>query len=682
MSSKFKDTDYSSKFIDLENQDVNQSLIEQPDLKLPLIEKSINHHRQGFKVLYNLTSILIRSIIIILVSITTTTLLCLSLRRGLNRNELYHRSLPLSDDPQSQRDKPNIAIGKIGAVASEEIRCSNIGLEVLKENGTATDAAIATAICTGVVNCFSSGIGGGGFMVIKPALCRNRPDCQDQDPISIDFRETSPSGSSYLEKFKKDPELSKYGGLSVAIPGELAGFYEAYRLHGGGVSWKRLFEPSIELAKNFSVGERLGRMIYDDYGKNHSIWMRKSKAWSEIFFPNNRTVIRSGDYIQRVNYSNTLQLVADQGIQVFYSGQIAHQLVETINGDGGDVSVKDFSDYRPIVKRALKSSYLDRTFYTTHAPSSGPLLIYLLNILENYQMRGTDRTPLSEHRLIEALKYTAAARTLLGDPNFLNVTEILRFKKFTSKKFANEVFKKIDDERTYDFQHYNPHYDLLEDHGTTHLTVIDRRGSTVSLTSTVNLIFGSELMDQRTGIILNDELDDFSVPGRSNDFNLSPSPLNYPEKGKRPISSISPVIFDGPDGELWCSLGGSGGSRILSAIASTILKLDWGIDLLNSIDDFRLHHQLLPNEVMVEKGYSSEYTDYFKSLGHNISYVDYLPGKSAVQGIIRTKFPNNSELDSQGTLAQDFHELEDVQDDGYFLVAVSDDRKRGVPAAY
>ncbi|KAI8444483.1 gamma-glutamyltranspeptidase, partial [Phakopsora pachyrhizi] len=127
--------------------------------------------------------------------------------------------------------------------------------------------------------------------------------------------------------------------------------------------------------------------------------------------------------------------------------------------------------------------------------------------------------------------------------------------------------------------HYNPHYDLQEDHGTTHLTVIDWMGSTISLTSTINLIFGSELMDQRTGIILNNELDDLSIPGRWNDFNLSPSPRNYPEKGKRPISSISPVIFDRPYGETWCSLVGSGGSRILSFIISTILKLDWGINL-------------------------------------------------------------------------------------------------------
>ncbi|KAI8444372.1 gamma-glutamyltranspeptidase [Phakopsora pachyrhizi] len=165
-------------------------------------------------------------------------------------------------------------------------------------------------------------------------------------------------------------------------------------------------------------------------------------------------------------------------------------------------------------------------------------------MVEMYPSKISQRVLANSQESSEALKYTAAACTLLGDPNFLNGTKILQFKKFTSKSFANEIFKKIDDKQTYSFLHYNPHYDHQEDHGTTHLTVIDWMGSTISLTSTINLIFGSELMDQRTGIILKNELDDFSIPGRWNDFNLSASPLNYPEKGKRPISSISPVVVE------------------------------------------------------------------------------------------------------------------------------------------
>ncbi|CAH7682898.1 gamma-glutamyltranspeptidase-domain-containing protein [Phakopsora pachyrhizi] len=141
-------------------------------------------------------------------------------------------------------------------------------------------------------------------------------------------------------------------------------------------------------------------------------------------------------------------------------------------------------------------------------------------MVEMYPSKISQRVLANSQESSEALKYTTAAWTLLGDPDFLNGTEILQFKKFTSKSFANQIFKKIDDKQTYSFLHYNPHYDLQEDHGTTHLTVIDWMGSTISLTSTINLIFGSELMDQRTGIILNNELDDFSIPGRWNDFNL------------------------------------------------------------------------------------------------------------------------------------------------------------------
>ncbi|KAI8458636.1 gamma-glutamyltranspeptidase [Phakopsora pachyrhizi] len=165
-------------------------------------------------------------------------------------------------------------------------------------------------------------------------------------------------------------------------------------------------------------------------------------------------------------------------------------------------------------------------------------------MVEMYPSKISQRVLANSQESSEALKYTAAACNLLGDPNFLIGTEILPFKKITSKSFANQIFKKIDDKQTYGFLHYNPHYDLQEDHGTTHLFVIDWMGSTISLTSTINLIFGSELMDQRTGIILNNELDDFSIPGRWNDFKLSSSPLNYSEKGKRPISSISPVVVE------------------------------------------------------------------------------------------------------------------------------------------
>lgn len=547
------------------------------------------------------------------------------------------------------------ASGYRGAVASEEERCSKIGIDVLKENGTATDAAIATALCIGVVNCFSSGIGGGGFMVIKPAPCRGRSNCTEQGPITIDFRETIPEGSYYSKRFLEDPILSQVGGLAVGVPGEIAGFQAAYLEYGGGVSWQRLFEPSVQLAKNFTIGTELVKRMYHDGNTDHTKWMKTKTTWREVFFPHGRDKAKSGDYIQRTNYARTLETIGRVGAHAFYRGEIAKQLVETINQAGGRMKVDNFEGYRAIIQPALRTTYLNRTLWTSAAPSSGPMLIYLLNILENYQFKNHSRTALSEHRFIEAMKYTFAARTKLADPHYLNETELALIKSFQSKDIARETYHKIDDSRTYNYQHYNPEYDIINDHGTTHLSVVDQSGSAVSLTSTVNLVFGSQLMDPNNGIILNNENDDFSVKGRSNYFDLFSSPLNTPEAGKRPVSSIAPTIVDHGQ-EVWSTLGASGGSRIFTAITGSLLKLDWGYDLQTAIEDPRVHHQLLPNEALIETSYRPDFLSSLKVKGHNITMVDIRHAKSVVQGIV--KHPDG------------------------LLEAVSDSRKGGIPSAY
>lgn len=464
-----------------------------------------------------------------------------------------------------------------------------MGQTVLKENGTATDAAIATALCIGVVNAFSSGIGGGGFMVIKPPACRLKPNCTTSLPITIDFRETIPGGDRYAKAFIKNNTLSRIGGLAVGIPGELAGFEMAYGLYGGGVSWERLFEPSITLARGFEVGDAL----YDHLTSQEARWIKSKPEWDQIY---KFGQTQKGDWIQRDAYAKTLEIVARDGIKAFYNGQLTKSLVETINREGGHVSSTDFETYRAIVKPAQTTRYLNRTIWTTDNPSSGPMLIYLLNLLEGYQLNQAPRDVLNEHRILEALKFAYARRTELADPRFLNQTQLDRIGSFVNKAFAEQTRQKIDDERTYDYQHYEPRYDGIEHAGTTHISVIDRDGSAVGLTSTVNLDFGSHVMDPKTGVIFNNENDDFSIPGRSNHFDLFSSPLNYPLKGKRPMSSMCPMIIENEE-EVWAVLGSSGGSRIPSSVLGTLLKLDWGYDLSHAIEDARIHHQLLPNLV-------------------------------------------------------------------------------------
>ncbi|PLW34574.1 hypothetical protein PCANC_19828 [Puccinia coronata f. sp. avenae] len=551
------------------------------------------------------------------------------------------------------RNPAYLVSGKNAVVASEESRCSTIGINVLKDNGTATDAAIATALCVGVVNSFSSGIGGGGFMIIKPpSACNNTqtPCSPPPPPTTIDFRETIPDGEFYSEEFMKTPSKSEKGGLSIGIPGELAGFQAAYQRFGGGVSWKRIFQPSIDLARNFSVGPALAKPLSNP--KTVS-WMKAKPEWQSVFQPNHK-VSQVGDRVQRPNYARTLEIIAEHGIHPFYRGTIAQHLVDTINREGGKVTLEDFKAYQPIIGQAINTSYHGYNIWTTGPPSSGVILLHVMNILERYSLHEHPRTALAEHRFIESLKYAFSARTELGDPKFMNASELARVELIQSKTYGFQTSQKIDDQQTYEYMHYKPKYDIVEDHGTTHLSVIDRFGSVVSLTSTVNLNFGSNVMDAMTGVILNDENDDFSIKGRSNAFDLFSSPLNYPATGKRPVSSMAPIIvdslsaghplplgvvvspiFDDPlhHPEFFCALGASGGSRIFSAVIATLLKLLWGYDLSHAIEDARVHHQLLPNEVFVETSYRPDFLSSLKLKGHNISMIDIFYGRAAVNGI-------------------------------------------------
>ncbi|PLW41361.1 hypothetical protein PCASD_08910 [Puccinia coronata f. sp. avenae] len=523
-------------------------------------------------------------------------------------------------------------------------------------------------------------------MVIKPPP--TSPQCQQSgpghtscSPITINFRETIPNGELYFKSFKLNSKTSETGGMAIGIPGELAGYHAAYERFGGGVSWKRIFEPSIQLAKNFSVGSILASKLSTEDVQS---WIKTKPEWLRTFQPQYPQLTRSGDWIQRPHYSQTLKTIAEQGIQPFYHGQIAQQLVKTINREGGKVSIRDFQTYEPVVDRAINTTYHGYNVWTVGPPSSGVMLLHILNVLERFSLHEHPRTSLSEHRFVEALKFAGAARTELGDPRFMNKTQLARIDQIISKEYGQSISKRIDDNHTHDYSYYQPKYDLVQDHGTTHMSVVDRFGSAVSLTSTVNLYFGSTVMDPDNGIILNDQNDDFSVPGKANAFQLFSSPLNYPVTGKRPLSSMAPIIVDylhpqqqqqqqqqqegqpiintiqhlplaHPQAEFFCALGASGGSRIYGAVAGTFLKLLWGYDISHAIEDPRIHHQLLPNELSVEKGYEEIYLAGLRARGHNITIIP--DAKSVVNGIYKR-----------------------IADDT--LYASSDSRKNGVPAAY
>ncbi|KAJ7783168.1 gamma-glutamyltranspeptidase [Mycena metata] len=526
-----------------------------------------------------------------------------------------------------------------GAVATENVLCSTIGVDILKAGGNAVDAAIAATICTGTVNMFSSGIGGGGFMTVRipPA----HPGEASQVFV-IDFRETAPALSNRT-MFPPHSTTSRFGGLSVGVPGELRGLEEAHR-RWGSLPWKTLIEPSIALARGWRVQRELGQRI---------TWfpslMLGNPDWSAVFAPRGR-FLREGDVIRRTNFSRTLATIASEGPDAFYKGPIADALVRKVRETGGILSHADLENYRVKVEPALKGTYRGRKVYTGHAPGAGPVLLHMLNLFEKFPV--TERTPLNVHRAVEIIKFGWAARTKICDPAFTNNTQ--RIDDISTKAFADLVAANITDDRTHPPHYYNPEFDIKVDHGTSHTSVVDHNGMAVALTSTVNMIFGSGVLDPETGVILNDEMDDFSTPGTPNGFGLWPSPYNYPEAGKRPLSSMVPTIMEHPDGSFAVAIGGSGGGRIFGAIFQTILNLDWGLDASEAVEFGRVHTQLLPAGVDADFGYPEVLMKGLLDRGHT---VEVTPPVAAVVQLV-------------------------VQDEDGRIFAASDSRKNGIAAGW
>ncbi|KAF9452369.1 gamma-glutamyltranspeptidase [Macrolepiota fuliginosa MF-IS2] len=507
-----------------------------------------------------------------------------------------------------------------GAVASENELCSKMGVDVMKQGGNAVDAAISTTLCTGIVNMFSSGIGGGGFMTVR--IPPKSPG-ESSEVWSINFRETAPALSN-SSMYKDNPISARWGGLAVGVPGELRGLQEVHR-RWGTIPWRRLVEPNAKFAVGWRVQKELARRI-----QMFSPLMMNYPDWRALFAPQGK-LLKEGDWISRANLARTLTIIAKQGPDAFYEGPIADALIEKTHKTGGILSHDDLRDFRIKVDRALEGTYRGRKIYTNHAPGAGPLLLQMLNVLENYDL--AERTALNVHRIVETSKFAFASRTRMCDPVSANDTE--RIERMMTKEYALEIYANITDDTTHPPEYYHPEYDVKPDHGTSHTSIVDQHGMAVAVTSTVNSVFGSLVLDPVTGVLLNNEMDDFSVPGTPNGFGLWPSPYNYPEAGKRPVSSTVPSIIEDPDGSFYAAIGGSGGSRIFGSILQVLVNLDWGLDASQAVEFGRLHDQLYPLVLDADSVYPPEILNYLKHLGHNVTVSDINRIAAVVQLVVR-----------------------------------------------
>ena len=438
-----------------------------------------------------------------------------------------------------------LASSKNGMVSTQHFLATAVGERILSRGGNAYDASIAIAFTLAVVLPRAGNIGGGGFMVIY--------DSQTQKPYSIDFREKAPQMSTrdmYLTEDGSfnDMNLSTLGYLASGVPGTVAGLWDVHQKFGS-LPWSELLEDAIYFAESgFKITPFLGDILFN-YSEALSIFPETKKIFQK-HYPNFKDKL----LIQK-DLANTLRIIASQGREGFYEGQIARKIASEMKKNNGLITEDDLKKYNPIWRKPLISNYRDTQIITMGPPSSGGLhVIQMLNIVENYDLKNMGHNSTNYINLLaEVMKYAYSDRSkYLGDPDFYDVP----VEKIISKEYAAEINDNIDIGRSTPVDDIYPGKFLdRESHETTHFSLVDKEGNVVSMTYTLNSTFGSKVVIKGTGILMNNEMDDFSAaPGVPNQFNLLGADANAIAPYKRPLSSMTPTIVL-KNNELFLQLG-------------------------------------------------------------------------------------------------------------------------------
>jgi gamma-glutamyltranspeptidase/glutathione hydrolase len=454
-------------------------------------------------------------------------------------------------------------------------------------------------------------IGGGGFMVIHSV--------ERHEDVAIDYRETAPAASTSRMFLgpdgKPDAAKSRDSALAIGVPGTVAGLALALENYGSGkLTLAEILQPAIDLARN-------GIVVADDSADTLPDWHRRLARWpasEKIFSRADGTTLREGDRLIQTDLAATLAAIADQGPRGFYQGQVAARLAKAVSDAGGIMTSDDLKAYRALIRAPIRGSYRGYDIVAMPQPSSGGVvLLEALNILEGFRMQDMHQgSTASLHVMIEAMKRAYADRArYLGDPAFVNAPVAT----LISKDYAAKQRASIDLDRA------TPWTDALsatlphEGSNTTHFSVVDADGNAVSNTYTLNFSYGVGLVAEGTGVLLNNELDDFTAaPGAANAFGLVGFEANLPGPGKRPLSSMSPTIVL-RDGRPVLVTGSPGGSRIISTLLQVILNvLDYHMDVASAVAAPRLHHQWLPDEVRIEHGFPDDVIAGLRAKGHTV----------------------------------------------------------------
>ncbi|HEY2749075.1 MAG TPA: gamma-glutamyltransferase [Polyangia bacterium] len=536
-----------------------------------------------------------------------------------------------------------------GIAATANLDASRAAAEILRAGGNAVDGAVAAALALGVVQPDSSGLGGGGFAVVWMA--------KDKKARVLDFRETAPAAASrdmFVVDGKADPSKSRWGGLAVATPGEPAGLAELEKSYGK-LGLLRVAQPAIRLARaGYAVSHhqycsidvrRPGCLAPVQYVPPPPLV--EHDFLRPLVFGRGDAMLDERAIVKRPELARTLEALGRRGPSAIYAGPVAKSIAATVQARGGVLTAADLAGYKPLWRDALVGKFRGLDVWTAPAPAGGLTEIETLQILDARPPltalgRGSSA---SDHVIVEALKHAFADRARsLGDPAFVKVVE----EKLASPAYAQSLAARIRDDKVlppaaYGDKDLTKPADEPHDHGTSHLCVADGEGNVVGLTTTVNLLFGSRVVDPTSGIVLNDEMDDFSAqPGAPNAFQLIGAFANAVAPGKRPLSSMTPTIVT-KDGEPILCVGAAGGPTIVSSTVQTIVNVvDFGLDVSAAVAAPRVHAQWMPNAMVAEPDVPDDVVKDLEKRGHKVVRMPTLGAVHAV-GIARDRLTATSD---------------------------------------
>nr|WP_275659612.1 gamma-glutamyltransferase [Shewanella insulae] len=511
---------------------------------------------------------------------------------------------------------------KHGMVATQEAVATQVGVDILKQGGNAVDAAVAVGFALAVTLPRAGNIGGGGFMLVHLA--------EDNKTVAIDYREVAPK-RAHKDIFLNEQgdavaKLSREHGLAVGVPGTVMGMELALKKYGT-MSMAQVIEPAIKLAEQ-------GISVTPDLASSLAGLKRRISQWPSskaIFYRPDGSNFEIGDTLSQKALAHSLKLIKKQGSKGFYEGETAEKIVASVTQAGGIMTLDDLKEYRVVERQPVEGEYRGYKVVSMPPPSSGGIhIIEMLNMLEPYPIAKLGHnTADTLHLMAEVMKRAYADRSeYLGDPDYVQVP----VKTLISKDYAQSRAKGIAINRVTPSSEISPgKITGYESPQTTHYSVVDKWGNAVANTYTLNFSYGSGLVAEGTGILLNNEMDDFSAkPGVPNGYGLIGGDANAVEGGKRPLSSMSPTIVM-KDGKPFIVTGSPGGSRIINTTLQIIMNvIDHGLNIAEASYSSRVHHQWLPDELRVEKSLNRDTISLLEARGHKVSVKDAMGSTQSI----------------------------------------------------